>query len=66
FGKSQGCRISVGFTTLTRLIESRALELTTGSANMYPVALKSSAACVQRPPQPISNQDPCGPAWFCI
>ncbi|VUZ51857.1 unnamed protein product, partial [Hymenolepis diminuta] len=22
--------------------------------------------CLQDPPQPISNQDPCSLAWFCI
>ncbi|VUZ40852.1 unnamed protein product, partial [Hymenolepis diminuta] len=27
---------------------------------------EQTRTCVQRPPQSISNQDPCSLAWFCI
>ncbi|VUZ40257.1 unnamed protein product [Hymenolepis diminuta] len=50
---------------LTREIESRALELL-GSAICNWLSREQARSCVQRPPQPISNQDPCSPAWFCI
>ncbi|VUZ52982.1 unnamed protein product, partial [Hymenolepis diminuta] len=56
----------VGFTTRTRLIESRALGLTTGSAACTRSRRKQARPRMRRPPQPISNQYPCSPAWSCI
>ncbi|VUZ48590.1 unnamed protein product [Hymenolepis diminuta] len=51
---------------LTGLIESPALELTTGSAVCNRSRREQARTSVQRPPQPINNQDPCSLARFCI
>ncbi|VUZ55527.1 unnamed protein product [Hymenolepis diminuta] len=50
---------------LARLIESRALELL-GSAICNWSSREQAWTRVQRPPQPVSNQDPWSPTWFCI
>ncbi|VUZ39624.1 unnamed protein product, partial [Hymenolepis diminuta] len=54
----------LGFTTLTRLSESRALELLQ-SAICNRSCREQARMREKRPPQPISKQDPCSPAWFC-
>ncbi|VUZ47243.1 unnamed protein product [Hymenolepis diminuta] len=50
---------------LTRLIESRALELLESAICNWS-SREQAWPYVHRPPQPISNQDPCSLEWICI
>ncbi|VUZ48624.1 unnamed protein product, partial [Hymenolepis diminuta] len=55
-----------GVHNANKVIESRALELTTGSAICNRSSREQARTYEQRPPLSIGNQDPCSLAWFCI